>query len=297
MMRRMGLACASLILVYAVVVSFAHADTVSPQEAADPFEPVFTLEEPLSVRGMGGVSLNTVSFRLPPRARQGTAGWYVLDLSLQAMVDPSVGMGARNYVSVDTNGRTAAQIKFTTDEVAGQPAVRWSTYELFTGSASGIVFSESVMLPFRNYLQIKGVRPGTNDFTLRLEQPAGVVVASARLLRGSGVYYGKLGPSHLRLGAFASSARVRVGDILSIRYYVANDGFPARDVGLIASTSGKGLAATGATSRFLGWVPDEDEGVMSFVALAPGRYDVVIEARSETGGVHMETINVDVAVP
>lgn len=275
----------------------ARANGPAPEGEADPFRPIFTLEEPLSVAGMGGTSLNTVNFQLPHNASQGTGKWYIVNLILQARLNPSAGPGARNYVSVDTNGRTAAQIKFAVDEVAGYPAVRWTTYELFTGSARGIVLGESVTLSFRNYLQVEGVRSGTNDFTLRLEQATGVVVASARLLSGSGVYQGELGPSYVTLDVSPAPRGLRVGDMLSVRYRVANQGFPARDVGLSVMLARPGIAATGPASRFLAWVTDEEEGLMSFVVLTAGRHTLTMEARSETAGFAIETINVDVDVP
>lgn len=52
--------------------------------------------------------------------------------------------------NVDTNGRTAAQIKierFTTGEEA---FVRWSTYELFHGLTDVVTLSDSATIPFRN---------------------------------------------------------------------------------------------------------------------------------------------------
>jgi len=206
-------------------------------------------------------------------------------------------LDARNYVSVDTNGRTAAQIKLIGDEVAGQAVTRWSTYEMFTGSASGVVFGDSIILHFRNYLQIRGIQPGTNSFTLRLEQPVGVVVPSVRLLPGSGVHRGQLGPSNLAVEVSAPSTRLHVGEMLLPHYRVANRGFPARNVSLVAVSSEPGLLATEPVSRFLPWISRDDEGLMSFVAIAPGRYTVIVEARSDTGATARDAVDVRVDVP
>ncbi len=280
--------CASLILSFvaaALVVSpSVHGSTSAREGAADLFTPVFMLEEPLGARGLGGTVLNTVNFQLPDDARQGIGSWYIVNLVLKADLDPSASSHARNYVSVDTNGRTAAQIKLIDDVVAGRAGTRWSTYEMFTGWASGVVFGDSIILHFRNYLQIQGVRPGTNNFTLRLEQPVGAVVSSVQLLPGSGVYRGELGPSNLAVDASASVTRLHVGEMLSLQYRVTNGGFPARNVGVVAASSEPGLPATEPASRFLPWVSRDDEGPISFVALAPGRYTVIVEARSDTGG-------------
>lgn len=258
----------------------------------DIFKPVFTLDKPLSLQGMGGTVLRSVDFELADGASQGGSGWYVVDLAIQADFGSSAAVGSRNYISVATNGRTAAQIEFTADRVGLEPTVRWSTYELFTGPAEGIVFGESVTLRFRNYMQIAGVRPGVNRLELQLEQPAGVVVSSVRLLKGSGVSVGVLGPPHVTLDVSPSRIRAHVGDALSLRYVLANEGFPARDVGLVASVSARGVAATESPSRFLGWVAGRDEGTMSFLAVVPGEYTLTVEARGATGGAAASTVDV-----
>ena len=273
----------------------AWARAPNTEGNTDPFNPIFELTQPLSVSGLGGTVLNSVNFQLPDDASQGADDWYILNLTLEANVGPAAGPGAHNYVSVDTNGYTAAQIKFAPDMVAGQPAIRWSTFELFTGSASGVVLGRSVNISFRNYLQIRGVRPGTNDLTLRLEQPVGVVVSSVRLLPGSGVYWGEFGPSSLTLDVDSSQTHVEVGDMLSLRYRVSSHGFPVRDAGIAAITSDPGLVSTGPTSRFFEWLGTE-EGRISFVALAPGKYTVTVEAGSETTFA-TATTNIDVRSP
>lgn len=287
-----ALAWPALMLGALIIIACAGELDSQRSPAASGFTRVFVLNEPLSVTGLGGAVSNSVRYDLPSSARQGGDGWYILDLKLTLVIHPEAPLGAVNYVSVSTNGRAAAQIKFVSDRIAGYPAVRWSTTELFTGSSKGMAFGTSLTLSYSNYLQLEGVRPGENVLTLKLEQLHGIVVRSVTLEPGSSVSKGRLGPPRLTLDVNGYPRRVKVGQVFTVQYRVTNEGYPARDVGVTATTSGIGLLAVGPASRFHGWLPSEDRGRMAFVAIAPGDYVVNIRAKGATGGAPQQRLEI-----
>ena len=292
-MRPWALRVTWLLLWLAIAACGGRADS-SERPLLDNYIPLFSLTQPLSVSGLGGITSDSVRFQLPSSAGQGVDGWYILELTLRVDLDPMAGLDARNYVSVDTNGRTAAQIKFERDVVAGQSAVRWSTTELFTGSSRGIAFGTSLTISYSNYLQVEGVRPGENVLTLKLEQPQGIVVRSVTLETGSNVSKGRLGPPRLTIDVNSYPRRVKVGRVFTVRYRVTDEGYPAKDVGVTATTSGMGLLAAGPASHFYGWLSGEDQGKMTFVAIAAGKHVLNMQARGATGGVAQKRVEIDV---
>lgn len=263
------------------------ANKGNPNKPTDPFRSVYTLDRPLVVDGPRRVVLDTVEFQLPADAKQGSFGkagdWYILDVILQIDLKPSDSLNVHNYVSVLTDGQAAAQIEFESYTAGTTPAVRWSTLELFKGSASGIVLGRSVTLHFSNYLQTTGVRPGTNALSLQLEQPREAIVQSARLLPGSRIARGSLAPPALKLGATASPGHLHVGETASLRYQISSQGFPARDVSVMVIPSGVGIVPVDMPSRFLGWVAQK-ERTIRFLALAPGSYQIAVQVLGRTGG-------------
>jgi hypothetical protein len=109
------------------------------------------------------------SYNLPVGARQGPNLWYVGHLHFRVTVERLEGSG-RIYVSADTGDRTWAQIELERTRAGGQPAIRWSTYDLFSGASAHVVRGNSVEVSFSNYLQERGVQPGVNPIRLHIEQ-------------------------------------------------------------------------------------------------------------------------------
>ncbi len=183
------------------------------------FGPVYETPRTVAVQGrsLNRLIRDTVYFRLPEDAGQGVDAWYSLDVDLEMSLDPSASPEARSYVSVLTDVRAAAQIEFRTVRVGGERYVRWSTGELFTGDSSGLTSGRMLRLRFRNFLQRIGVRPGMNALTLQLEHYNGVVVTSARMLRGSKIVRGVLGPPRLGVAAEASPSQASVGEVVLLR--------------------------------------------------------------------------------
>ena len=303
----MGLVlCASLTLAFMYSPGCAGSSIEGARRAewpvADPYGTVFRLDRTLVVYGAGEHTQRSVNFRLSKDAKQAAPGWYIVDALLRVEMSRSVSGRAVGEVDLGSDGRSAGIISFLPDTFGRQSGLWWVTNELFTGFGDGVVLGKSITLHFRNYLQIRGVRPGTNTLNLDLWQFRGNVIRSAQLPSGTRIGYGSLGPAALDVDTSVSDGKVRVGDTLTLHYRITNHGFPARDVGVVVGSSNPGMIQISSPSRFLGWI-SEKEGTAEFEALAPGRYRLMVRVEGATGtggsgiGSAIRTVPIEVTAP
>lgn len=106
----------------------------------------------------------TGELAFPRNAAQGPDLWYTLSVDVSARFQPESAGSA--YVSISTNDRTAAQLKFQKE--AGKPAV-YSAVGLVNGSERVEAVSENLTVRFENYLRDEGVRAGQVDVEVELE--------------------------------------------------------------------------------------------------------------------------------
>jgi hypothetical protein len=265
-------------------------------EGEKPFRPIFTLDQPLLAGDAGDATPSTARFRLPKSARQGEPLWYILDVTIEVDFNSLAPPGAFSYVSVLTDGHAAAMVGFSREIINGQAAVRWNTRDLLTGSTQGLLFDQSMNLHIANYLQRRGVQPGDNELSLRVEHlSGGAAVSTARLLPGSEIAVGPLGPPALRLQGAVSTNRVRVGDTLTLDYRVTSQGYPAAGVGVRIDTSAPGLINITAPHQVLEWVGGVEKGRQAQLqGMTPGHYEIRVRAQGQTGGTQQLMIPVEV---
>lgn len=143
---------------------------------------------------------HSASYSLPPPGQQGDNTWYILDIHIHLRLRKTSRYGSVSEVGVLTNGRMAAAIDVFSGRINGEPAFWWSSGELFSGPSSGLTLDRDLDVHFKNYLQIQGVRPGKNVFTLTLTHfSGGGAIESAALLPRSRVAEGPLGPPRASL--------------------------------------------------------------------------------------------------
>jgi len=279
---RLSLAMA---LVLALLLPGARPATAIAADGGS-FRPAFTLDAPLRVDHGAGHDRASAIFRLPPDAAQGPTSWYVLSVTVALELQPAAPVGSRSYVSVQTNGFAAGQIALVADRVGELPVVRWSSLDLFGGAVEGIVVGRTLTLPFRNYLQIQGVRHDENELALVVEHLGDIaVVSAAQLLPGSGIAAGPLAPPALRLEAAPPDRRIRFGDAFTLEYRVTSRGYPTREISIGARVPGAGLAALEPPDQFIDWVGGaEAVRTLHLRALRPGRHELILTARGVTGG-------------
>jgi hypothetical protein len=185
-------------------------------------------------------------------------------------------------VSGLTNGRAAAQIKFQVPSPAsGDRRIVWSSVDLIRGRIERASSSRTVEVRFRNYLQLAGVRPGTNTFTVELERFGDVEVERLRIFDDSGVELTRLAPARLALEPALPAARVRAGDEFEVGFKLRNrGGRPARNVVVAVQFPSRALAPVGPAKRRAARVRRELVGAFRFRALRPGRYRLALGVRS-----------------
>lgn len=263
--------------------------------AADPYRSVVVLRSPLVVQGRSGMTQSTVTFRLPRGAQQAVHGWYILDATVRLELSGKAKTSWGAEVDILTDGSAASEVSLEPGIFGGQRGGWWSSFDLFEGASAGIVVGRTIVLHYRNYLQVHGVRPGENKLSLAVWQFGGKVITSAELLPGSRLAYGTLAPPLLRLAVSPFPTHMRVGETISLRYAVSSEGFPARDVGTVIAAPPSLMVMGAAPGNFLGWVGERDASV-HFQALAPGTHRVTIVVRAATGayGVISKVVSIHV---
>lgn len=195
-------------------------------------------------------------------------------------------------VRVLTDGRLVAGIDVIRGLFQGHPAIWWSSGEIFTGPGAGLDLGNTLMLHFKNYLQIQGVQPGKNIFTLQVIRVMGSgAVRDVDLLPGTRIAVTPIGPPSLRVSAAVDAPRARSGAPIVLRYRLSSLGWPVRQTGIIVATSSPALSVSGRPGYPLGWV-SRVQGTVLLTALLPGRYNITVRAQGETGGIASKTITV-----
>jgi hypothetical protein len=256
----------------------AHASASTMQ----PFQQVHTFRSALRVGGGTAAGARVVPFWLPPSMASKIGQWYVLEAHLRIRLAPRGNFRAMSEVDVGVNGKARIQIDLDQTLLGNRVATWWGIGNLFTGYAGGFVFGQTVDLRLRDYLPYHALRLGLNTLYLQRFQFAGHVIQRVALLPGTRIEHSELSPARLSMSASVSRTSVHVGDKVTVFYHVRSNGFPARGVGVMTSTSRAGLAELGTPSRFLGWVVRRDGGFV-FEAMQPGVYKVLVTIRSATG--------------
>lgn len=212
----------------------------------------------------------TLAYSLPRGTVQGRPLWYLV--RLDAAVDLPAADGSY-LLSVDTDGYTCLQVEYavrggvtTTDSldlVAGRRLSRT------TGPASSV--------HLQNYLQLHGVQPGRNTWTVTWETLSGPGARSVTVSPGSGVSATAVRPDELGLQVVRSPVTVVLGRDADLPFrLVRRGGRPDRPVTVQLQHAGGGLPATGASSRRLPGIGSGSSGAFRVHAAAIGRYTVGI---------------------
>lgn len=182
--------------------------------------------------GFGNVTLTAgnesrvLRFDLPQNVSQGPGRWYVIHLDLLTKFNESAlreAPGAPAYVSGSTNGRAFASVKFNGREVNGSLGVLWDFVNV-TGVFRDITAPGEVRLRLSNYPQVQGVRPGSNEMELRLEDPAHLV-ERAVIGEDSAIEVTGRSPPKLRFARVESlEGEVQAGVTFALAAVLRNEG-------------------------------------------------------------------------
>ena len=165
-----------------------------------------------------------IFFGLPAGAKQGPKDWYLVRLHMRVVIAPDSGPGKID-ISATTDSAACGLIAFRVGRSTGGPTVTWTSVGIVDGVRSGTSVSGTIELRYANYLQIGGVRPGSNDLDFQISQHGSARVAEVRFLDDSGIEFSPLGPANVRLTAErASSAPVHVGQRFAVRVALRNRG-------------------------------------------------------------------------
>jgi len=194
-----------------------------------------------SVAHGGTVTLGT--FALPAGSAQGPSRWYAI--RLRVVLGLARGSVGDCILSAATGGATAAQIEIETRRRSS--AV--SSLGWIQGRRRLVTHAASVTLDFRNYLQVRGVKPGANPLRLTLDVLGGHCLTSLRLLRGSGIATTAARPDELRFLVPTTALAATKGHQLTIPYELSRrGGWPDRGATVTLSAP-RGWQVEGARSQ------------------------------------------------
>lgn len=237
----------------------------------------------------------SVHYRLPPGAKQGRRQWYLMHLHF-AITFAQGSKSGLAYVSGLTDRRAAAQVQFRLRPGEdGRRRIAWQSLDLIRGEVKQATSSRTVQVDFKNYLQLAGVRPGTNRLTFRLERFGGVRVARLQIFSDSGLILTRRRPALLKLNPMLSADDIRAGDTFELRFTVHNQGDrSARHVG-VGLRPPHELRIVGGPATDLSHLPPgaAAQGVFRLKALDAGRYQMRIDA---SGGANLAETTVNVSV-
>lgn len=232
------------------------------------------LPHPLTLRPGPKPVVQDTSFVLPPGSAQRRTGWYELRLRARVVFGFERGRG-NAYLSADTNGRTAAQIRFRSRGRA-RP-VEWDAVGIIDGTQRGLL-QRSTLITFRNFVQDKGIRGGANTLSFRIETFGRAGLERATVLPGSGVYRTSSGPARVVLDVRQRGA-LRAGKPATVELVVRNTGMrPARQI-RVGLDDAAGLRLTLESHRPFSLAPGEAKILRAIVrAEKPGSYRVTFAA-------------------
>jgi hypothetical protein len=229
-------------------------------------------------------SYRDVALTFPRGAHQGPSSWYLIHLHFRISISPESGSG-RIYIVASTNDRPAAMIRFDTTANPAGVRVRSTDLGLVSGARSATGLPLVVESRFENFLEYKGVRPGRNTLTFKVEQYDGARIRSVRVFDDSGVEFSRLGPATLRLEPLLSRRAIEVGSTFDVGFRVHNDGDRPSVGGTVAIAAADGLRPRGPRTWQLGRIqPQRDErGKLTLEARRPGRFDVTLTSQTVFG--------------
>jgi hypothetical protein len=210
-------------------------------------------------------------YRLPAHVVDGHPLWYTMRLHLRLHITRTPG---DCIVSAATDGLDAAQLevfpgpKLTTLETLGwiQGARRWRERRL------------SIPFDFRNYVGIRGVRPGVNKFTVKLYNIHGHCFRAVDVLPDSGIGATTIKPDELRLLVPSKPVTVTVGRRARMKFAIARRG-GRPDVGATVSFNfPRSFEAWNGTRVHFARIGHTRTGSIEFIPERPGRYAVEVSA-------------------
>jgi hypothetical protein len=239
---------------------------------------------PVVLGGAGRPTSLRLAFDLPAGAKQGPERWYAVRLRYRLWLEPSSRRGFV-WVTSATNGRTHAQIEYTTSRRRGRLFVRRTTVDLEHGQRERRGAFSRDALTFENYLPYAGVRPGANEWTIRLEAAGGARVRRMEVLGSTAIRETTRTPFPLTLDVSVDGDAPRVGERFRLKVVLATapGSRPIRDIVVRAGPAAEGGVVEGlrpSEQRIAELTGGRRVLTFPFLARAQGTAAIAVSARS-----------------
>lgn len=242
------------------------------------------------------IEARSYEFHFPPHAAQGPDIWYLIRLDVSIVFASGAESGSV-LVSGFTDDQAAAQVEFYPGrDKRGRPVVRWDSIDLIRGSSAGRRHGEEARVHYVNYLQFKGVRPGSSTLTFQVERFGGARTSEVRIGPSSGVYATPAGPVELKLSAdFPDEGVLAVGEPAQLEVDVANKSpRVAENVTVTVRPQSSHLFIDGLAQRTIERIDGAATTHFTIGRTRPGRLRVKVLAAAPNGSEALAVIESEV---
>jgi hypothetical protein len=208
--------------------------------------------------------------QLPADVHQGPDTWWLFRVRL-GLERVSAAPG-QFVVTAATNGHAAVRVKVTV-EAGGLHATGGG----LVGQANGQA-PRRLAFAVENYVQVRGLKPGANDVSVRIDGPKGQTVApfTAVLAAGSGLGMTAVGPNETGIRTMRGQLSVRSGRQTSVPYeLVRRGGRPDRPVRLFVQASSRNIRISEPIRDFAR-LDGGKKGRFTVTGSVPGRYSILV---------------------
>ncbi len=236
----------------------------------------------------------TVKYVLPQNASQGTENWYLIKLNFIIEFSGNSTDGYA-YVSASTNNWSSALIKFEVKRNHNNSLlINWSEIDLL-GVSKYSSSSPKINISFANYIPYKGISPGINTLTFKLEQQ-GAKIKKLEILPTSGIEFTSRSPPNLTLNVKIPEDSIREGDSFIINFTLKNVGnYEAKKVKVHPIYPAGAFELVGEKLYYAPFLRDKLEGDFEFKAVKKGEYEIRIITETESG-IHRPSVRIFVPV-
>ena len=170
-----------------------------------------------------------ISIPLPEGSTQGPNDWWLLYGHFTVEFAPDSGPGII-WISGATNDRIAIQLKI----VAPQYSNGFMSHqvELLNGSSRQFTLSPTQTYGIANFLQLNGVKPGSNELVFQLRQTGDVQIRKLVIHDDTAMIRIPLGPPKLKLDAIFPREELIVGSQFPFDLQLASNGWPVKSLAI-----------------------------------------------------------------
>lgn len=232
------------------------------------------------------------TFQLPAGARQGGPDWYILHLHATIETNADSPIGGWGVVSATTDGKTSVQAEI---ERYSDSLVRIRGVNLIQGGFDRYTHDRTFDIIIDNYIQLAGIRGGTNTFGVRANDDAANHLISAIVIRpDTAILRTRRAPPKLELSVSNERVTARPGQGTHVSFQVSpGNAWPLKGV-RVSVVSDRSVSVNPQVPLHVETVPDVRPSSFDIASLQRGEHVIAVNAVSANGGGVSKTVTLTI---